>query len=130
MTWADFYLFCFAVGFFFSLVAVVTGHRDLDFGFGEDADLPSAGDHHVSPFNMRTAAAFLAWFGGTGYLTTRYYPVGFGVGLLASVGAGVVGAYVVYWFLARVLMRDREEMDPADYEMVGVLGQVSSPIRE
>ena len=36
---------------------------------------------------------------------------------------------MVFWFLSRVLMREREELDPADYEMVGVLGTVSCNIR-
>lgn len=33
-------------------------------------------------------------------------------------------------FLTKVLMSNDENMDPADYEMVGVLGKVSCPIRE
>ena len=33
-------------------------------------------------------------------------------------------------FLTKVLMSDEENMDPADYEMVGVLGKISSSIRE
>ena len=32
-------------------------------------------------------------------------------------------------FLSRVLMSEGEEMDPADYEMTGVLGRISIPIR-
>jgi membrane protein implicated in regulation of membrane protease activity len=36
---------------------------------------------------------------------------------------------LVYLFLSRVLMRSREELNPADYEMVGVLGRVSGAIR-
>ena len=37
---------------------------------------------------------------------------------------------VVFLFLSKVLISEDENMDPADYEMVGVLGRVSSPIRE
>jgi hypothetical protein len=33
-------------------------------------------------------------------------------------------------FLAKVLMSPEAIMDPADYEMVGVIGRVASPIRE
>jgi hypothetical protein len=36
----------------------------------------------------------------------------------------------VFLFLSRVLISENENMDPADYEMVGVLGRVCSPIRE
>ena len=75
-------------------------------------------------------AAFLAWFGGTGYLLTRYSTLRVGLGLLASVGSGLIGGGIIFLFLTKVLMSDGENMDPADYEMVGVLGKVSSPIRE
>ena len=43
----------------------------------------------------------------------------------------VVGlALMAILFLTKVLMSDEENMDPADYEMVGVLGKISSSIRE
>jgi membrane protein implicated in regulation of membrane protease activity len=146
MTWSDFYLFCFAFGFIFSMVSVLIGHLHLDFGNGHTADLGYAhtGDagqaHHangaddrgggVSPFNLATGAAFLAWFGGTGYLITRFYAVWFMTTLAMAAAAGTAGGWVVYLFLSRVLMRSREHLDPADYDMVGVLAAVSSPIRE
>jgi hypothetical protein len=44
-------------------------------------------------------------------------------------GAGLVGAAIVFLFLTRVLISREENMDPADYEMVGVLGRISIPIR-
>lgn len=84
----------------------------------------------VSPFNPPSLAAFLAWFGGTGYLLTRFSSVWVGLGLVASVISGVVGAGVIFLFLSRVLLSEDENMDPADYEMVGVLGKLSVPIRE
>ncbi|HYK49997.1 MAG TPA: hypothetical protein VEU94_09745, partial [Terriglobales bacterium] len=37
---------------------------------------------------------------------------------------------IVFLFLSRVLISQEESMDPADYEMAGVLGRVSVPIRE
>jgi membrane protein implicated in regulation of membrane protease activity len=147
MTWTDFYLFCFAFGFFFSLVTVVTGHLHLSFG-GHDAgnfadigdtghamDLGNGGathdmQHHgVSPFNLGSIAAFLAWFGGTGYLVTRFYRMWFVSTLGMALFAGVTGGWLVYLFLSKVLMRSREHLDPADYDMVGVLGRVSGSIR-
>jgi hypothetical protein len=87
-------------------------------------------DSGVSPFNFVTLTAFLAWFGGTGYLLTRYSGLWVGFGLLASVVSGLVAASIVFLFLSKVLISDDENMDPADYEMVGVLGRVSSSIRE
>lgn len=157
MSWADFYLFCFVFGFFFSLVAVLTGHMHLDFGHGHGGgDFGhghgghghlghgghghahgagvAAGDHgariDLSPFNMGTVAAFLAWFGGAGYLATRFYGMWFVGALALAVASGVSGAAIVFWFLSKVLMREREEMDPAMYDMVGVLGRTSGTIRQ
>ena len=43
--------------------------------------------------------------------------------------SGLGGAAIVFWFLAKVLMAHERALDPADYDMVGVLGRVSSPIR-
>jgi hypothetical protein len=84
----------------------------------------------VSPFNFVTLTAFLAWFGGTGYLLTRFSTVWVGLGLFFSVVSGLVGGGIIFLFLSRVLMSDEENMDPADYEMVGVLGRVTCSIRE
>jgi len=84
----------------------------------------------VSPFNFVTLTAFLAWFGGTGYLLTRFSTVWVGLGLLFSVMSGLVGGGIIFLFLSRVLMSEGENMDSADYEMVGVLGRISSSIRE
>jgi len=35
----------------------------------------------------------------------------------------------VFLFLSKVLISQEENLDPADYEMVGVLGRISVPIR-
>jgi hypothetical protein len=91
---------------------------------------PAARSGSVSPFNFVTLTAFLAWFGGTGYLLTRFSSVWVGLGLLFSVISGLAGGGIIFLFLSRVLMSDEENMDPADYEMVGVLGRVCVPIRE
>jgi hypothetical protein len=146
ITWADFYLICFAVGFCFSFFSFVLGSPRGHFHFphlhgshvsaGHEAPghrSGAAGENgaggHVSPLNPPTVAAFLAWFGGTGYLLTRYSTLEVGLGLLASVTSGLAGGGIIFLFLTKVLMSDEENMDPADYEMVGVLGKVSSSIR-
>jgi hypothetical protein len=166
MTWADFYLICFAVGFclsFFSFVFggartgrlhlphfhghVGSGHVGATHGTGVPSVQSSVAsgnaaagtgaapnhahvrDAGVSPFNFVTLTAFLAWFAGTGYLLTRYSGVWVGFGLLASIASGLVGGGIVFLFLSRVLISGEENMDPADYEMVGVLGRISSSVR-
>jgi hypothetical protein len=145
MTWSDFYLICFAIGFLFSLLSFVAGGLNLHghwphvhFHSGAHAVGGShAGSHvhngshqSVSPFNFFTIAVFLAWFGGTGYLLTRFSTIVFALGLVISTGVGLVGAGIVFAFLAKVLMSPEALMDPADYEMVGVVARVGSPIRE
>ncbi len=80
--------------------------------------------------NPPSLAAFLAWFGGTGYLLTRFSTLWVGLGLLLSVGSGVLGGGIIFFFLSRVLISDEENMDSADYEMVGVLGRLCVSIRE
>lgn len=164
MTWADFYLTCFAVGFAFSLISFLGGGTRWHFhlprgaghvpmgGSGVGAHAPVAGQAptaghapaasgsgaptaraaqtaSVSPFNFVTFTAFLAWFGGTGYLLTRYSSVWFLMGLGIALASGVVGGGIVFLFLGKVLTSEEESMDPADYEMVGVLGRTSIPIR-
>jgi len=132
MTWADFYLTCFLVGFGLSLLAMLAGtshvhlpHLHVHHGI----HLPHAHGGDLPWFNFGTLAAFLAWFGGTGYLLQHYYSVWFVVTLAVSILSGIGAAAVVFWFLAKVLMRRVASLDPADYDMVGVLGKLSNSIR-
>jgi len=83
-----------------------------------------------SPYNFATITAFLAWFGGAGYLLTRYGDVWPPIALLLAIAVGGAGASLVFWFMAKVLWSPHENLDPDDYELVGLLGVVSSPIRE
>jgi membrane protein implicated in regulation of membrane protease activity len=77
-----------------------------------------------------TLTAFLAWFGGTGYLLTRHSAIWFWAALGIALLSGTGGAAIIYLFLSRVLSSPDEALDPADYEMVGVLGRLSMPIRQ
>jgi membrane protein implicated in regulation of membrane protease activity len=72
----------------------------------------------------------LAWFGGAGYLLSVYSAIWFLWGLAISLVSGFAGASVVFWFLAKVLIGRDRDLNPADYQMTGVLGRVSSTIRE
>ena len=160
MTWSDFYLICFAIGFCFSFFSFVFGgsrfgrmhlhihghgaahlpaahghvtHAPAGHGPASGADNGSVSDSpgiSVSPFNPPVIAAFLAWFGGTGYLLTRFSAVWVGMGLIASTVSGLVGGGIIFLFLTKILISDQECLDPADFEMVGVLGKLSVPIRE
>jgi membrane protein implicated in regulation of membrane protease activity len=152
MTWADFYLICFAVGFLLSAISFIAGgmrwhlhlphfpdgvghvdagHASVPHGSAGNGSAAHTGhESPMSPFNFATLTAFLAWFGGTGFLITRFSSLWFAIGLLISLAAGLFGAAIVFLFLTRVLISREENMDSADYEMVGVLGRTSMPIRE
>jgi hypothetical protein len=80
-------------------------------------------------FNFGTLSAFLAWFGGTGYLLEHYYRVWVLVVIVVATLSGLGAAAVVFWFLAKVLMADEVPLDPADYDMIGVLGRTTISIR-
>jgi membrane protein implicated in regulation of membrane protease activity len=154
MTLPDFFLLCFLVGFLFSLVSFLTGHFHIHLvhggahgvGHGAGHGMHTGGHAHghvhtggqghtpsaklpVPWINGGTIAAFLIWFGGSGYLATHVY----GMIVLTAIGiaivCGIAGASIVFLFLAKVLMNCEEHLDPADYEMVGVLGKVSCTIR-
>jgi membrane protein implicated in regulation of membrane protease activity len=81
-------------------------------------------------FNFGTVTAFLAWFGGVGYLLTRHTHLYAVAAIALSSLAGVAGAALVFLFIARVLLRHEKNLDAADYSMIGVLGSVSSSIRQ
>lgn len=149
MNWADVYMFCFLVGFILSLLSFVIGawhihlpgvhhlHLHTHLGHGPHIHLPegNGGDAigaglHVSPFNFSTAMAFLAWFGGAGYLLTVWGKIGALAVLAFSGMAGATGAAIVFMFLAKVLMRTDSTLYESDYRMDGLLGHVSSGIRE
>ena len=133
MTWSDFYLVCFLVGFSLSALALVAGSVHLHLPhlhFHHGIHLPHGPHAAELPwFNFGTLAAFLAWFGGTGYLLEHYLGVWFVAALGFATLSGLAAASVVFWFLAKVLMAREAALNPADYEMVGVLGHVSSSIR-
>ena len=131
MSGADFYLICFGVGFFFSFLPLLLGGLHMPHvHFHHHMGHHGGGKGGSSPINLGTIAAFLAWFGGAGYLLTRYSSWWFVWATAAATVCGLAGAAIVFWFFARVLMRNERPLDPADYDMVGVLGRVSSPVRE
>jgi hypothetical protein len=137
VTWSDFYLICFALGFAFSVLSSVFGgnhwHLPFHIHFSSGVDpLPQGHAHHshtASVFNPLTTAAFLAWFGGTGYLLTRFSTVWVVTGFGLSIFAGALGAAIIFWFMNKVLTHPEQFLDPADFEMTGVLGRISVPVR-
>ena len=132
MTWSDVYLVCFLVGVGLSVLSLLAGsvhmhlpHLHLHTGIDVPHAHAGAGGHGagIPLFNFSTIAAFLAWFGGTGYLLRHYYGVWYLTVLGVATVSGIGGAAIVFLFLAKVLMRRETQLDAADYDMTGVLGK-------
>ena len=142
--WNAIYLTCFAVGLALTFLSVLTGfghlqigHHHFHFRFGHSGKSGSAasdlrpGAHHaadISPINGFSLVAFVCWFGGTGYLLHHAGIFGSALVLLFSALSGVAGASLVFWFLAKVLLRRERTLEPADTEMTGVIGRLSASI--
>lgn len=135
MNWESFYLVCFVVGFIFTLLSFLSGamHLNLHLGHGHfhaGGHGGTRGGAHFAILSPMTIAVFLSWFGGAGYLLVHLRHIWAFAGFILASLAGITGAGVVALFVAKVLMKEDYTMDPADYEMVGVLGTVTGAIRK
>jgi membrane protein implicated in regulation of membrane protease activity len=138
MTWSDFYLFCFLVGATLSVISFLAGAIHLHVPFKWHLPLHAPNHHgglrgggtHISWFNASTVLAFLAWFGGVGYLMTNYsHMETFFVAGIATV-AGLVAGWVVLRFLLKLVGPSDEPLKEEDRRIIGALGIVSMTIRE
>jgi membrane protein implicated in regulation of membrane protease activity len=116
----------FLFGLVFSVISLVVGdlrpHVHLS---AHDAQ----GDVGGLPVNASTVLAFLAWFGGVGYLARE----GLGWPGIAAIVVGLVGglagAAIVAVFLVKVLRPHDQSLNPEDYRLPGVIARVASTIR-
>jgi membrane protein implicated in regulation of membrane protease activity len=138
MSWEIFYFVCFALGFLMTVIGFLTGsshmhlpHVGHTHGLGNMHAAHGARGVGKTPwFNFGTLTTFLAWFGGVGFLLSRYSTVWALAALGISVLSGIGGAAIVFWCIVRYFLTDEQPLDPADYDMIGVLGRVTSPVRE
>jgi hypothetical protein len=147
MTWSGFYLFCFLVGFAFSVLTFLAGavHIHLPFRLhlpahsghagtgGHGVAVKGAGARagsHVSWFNASTIMAFLAWFGGAGYILTRGSHLVGVLCLTIAAFAGLLAGAIVYRFMRKLTRAGDSQMFDADYRIEGCVGTLSMPIRE
>ena len=138
MNWPAVFLACFVVGFVLSALSFALSrihlHLHVHVPFVHHLHVPSGHVVHaarggVSPINFATMMAFLAWFGGTGYLLTSEFRWLAIPALALATLAGGIGAFAVFWVMAHVLWSPNENMQSADYQMVGVLGRIGHSIR-
>ncbi len=142
MDWSEFYLVCFGIGSLWSVASLLAGGMHL--GHGAHGHAHVGHGHHgqghaghssstlgswlgtlLTPGCM---AVFLAWFGGVGYLLTRHSALGRWADLAIAVLIGLAGAFLLGAFL-RWLMSHEKPLEETDTDVIGMLGRVSSPIR-
>jgi membrane protein implicated in regulation of membrane protease activity len=132
------FLGCFSFGLLFTVATFLLGsvgslHLPHLFGTSTHAGTGPSGHHGGTSagavVNPSTLSAFLMWFGGAGYLLTRYSPLAaISITLLATgtgiVGAGIVFAVIMRYFMPRLTVLARE-----DFQLEGIVARVSSTIR-
>ncbi len=131
------YLFTFAFGVIFSVASFALGA----FGGGHGVhlhglDLHGAGhgggagghDAHISPFSVSTISAFLAWFGGAGYLLTRFTHLTAVLDLLLAAGVGLVGGGIIFVAIGRYVLPRLTELREEDFQVQGSVGHLSVSI--
>ena len=153
INWPNVFLVCFIVGFVLALLSVLSGLLELHLpgNLGHvfhvnphvpahvphghvHAGGPHAGTAHgtgdISPINFPTIMAFLAWFGGTGYLLTSVYGFWYLTALGLATIAGLIGGTIVFWFFVKVMLANEKPMDPTEFRVVGAVGTLTLGIRE
>jgi hypothetical protein len=124
MTVSDFFLGCLIFGFMLSAISFLAGSLHVH--------VPGHHGYHAgrgsSKLNFGSIAAFITWFGGAGYLLTRFTGIGLLIVVVVALLAGTAGGAIILTFIAKVLAPGDIPLDPADYRMIGALGTVSSPV--
>lgn len=153
MTWADFYLFCFIVGFLLSVLSFFGGAFHLH--LPSRLHFPVHGGHHaggigshgmagkglagratghsrggLSWFNAMTVMTYLAWFGGVGYILATHSRLVALVALSIAVISGLIASSLVFKFMAKIVRVSDAQMLDWDYRIEGTVGFICSPIRE
>jgi membrane protein implicated in regulation of membrane protease activity len=145
MSWSDIYLLCFIVGFLLSVLSFLAGaihihlpfkmHLHLPFHFrshGPDALAKggsASGGTHVSWFNASSAMAFLAWFGGVGYILATRSGLEALIALAIALSAGLLAAFIVFKFMVKLMNAESSHLKEEDYRYEGLVGTVTIPIR-
>ena len=137
-----FFVGCFAFGLLFTVVTFLLGglggtqshgvaHGLLNGLTGSHASTHAHGSgvNPVSPFSLPTVSAFLTWFGGAGYLLTRYSPLAAIAVTLCALGFGVVGAGAFFIAIARYIVPRLTVLNPEDFRVQGAVARVTSTIQ-
>jgi hypothetical protein len=130
------YLGTFAFGVIFTIATFVLGAfgggdgvhlHGLDL-HGADHGAGGAHDAHISPFSISTISAFLAWFGGAGYLLTRFTHLAALLDLLLAAAVGLVGGGIIFVILGKYVLPRLTELRQEDFQIPGSVGHLSVSI--
>ncbi|HWI55125.1 MAG TPA: NfeD family protein [Desulfobacteria bacterium] len=133
---------CFFIGLLFSLISVIggaghfIGHSGVNTGH---AGHFHAGDSHhsgsgdvgegISFLNLSSLTVFITWFGAIGFSLRLYGGLGLWLVLILACIGGLIGAYIVYVFLVKFLLRGQSKpLNQADTYMPGTVAKVTSQI--
>jgi membrane protein implicated in regulation of membrane protease activity len=122
----------FLFGLIFTVGTLLLGVADIGFhgDHGHDFDMGSSGEIFHGMFNLSAILAFITWFGGIGYLFRNAAGWNAFLSVFLGLAGGLAGAFVVSWFMVKVLRPSGQVLDPKDYETVGRVARVTSSIRE
>lgn len=123
------FLGAFLFGLLFSIAALALGA--IDFGADHGGDLGHDSDTGIHNYlNVSVILAFIAWFGGIGYLARNGAGWTAAVSIVVAIAGGLLGAWLIYQIFARIIRpASRTELDPRDFELPGTLARVTSSIR-
>jgi hypothetical protein len=133
---------CFAFGLLFTVATFLLGSLGgtgaHGVGHGPMSGLTSwhtstpahgAGTNHVSPLSLSTLSAFLTWFGGAGYLLTRYSALAALAVTLAAFVIGLLGGALFFTAIARYIVPRLTVLHPEDFRVQGAVARVTSTIQ-
>jgi hypothetical protein len=146
------FVFCFVFGAAMSVISLAFGalhggdgghvgsgeHGGVHLGSGEGVEhlaavghgaAANAPDPQVSPLNLQTITAFMAFFGGSGWVLYSSAGLGAALSLIVATVVGFGGGAVVFYFLVKVLLAGQRFMDPATSRMEGTVANVTMAIR-
>jgi len=149
MTWSDFYLFCFIVGFSLSVLSFLAGAVHIHLpskmhmpfhgaAHGGAASSPGGITHstsshstaHLSWFNASTVMAFLAWFGGIGYILSTHSRFVGVIVLAFAIAGGLSASWAVFKFMVKLMNSESSHLKDEDYRHEGLVCTVTMPIRQ
>lgn len=113
---------CFFFGLICSVLLLFVGDG------GVLAELGGDGDGGL-PINLSTVLAFVAWFGGVGYLARNAAGWALAPALAVALVGGLAGGAAVGWVVARFVGSAEGELNEADFRLPGTIGRVTSSIR-